>query len=169
MISAISDGTTRLKRNEEEASDLHKARVASLSPNPSLPDQSLTGLPDVSKVQTIMQLEEELMQLRQGQAEQNKTLHEFHEHQKEEFETRQNLTATQLTLLANELYACEREMQADKKKTDFKAGDMRGACKAMGQEIDELHAKTKQLRDDGKMVCDLYMKEKQMVIHSKKG
>ena len=48
-ISAILDGTTRLKRNEEEASDLHKARVASLSPDPSLPDQSLAGLPDVSR------------------------------------------------------------------------------------------------------------------------
>ena len=33
----------------------------------------------------------------------------------------------------------------------------------MGQKIDTLHAKTKQLRDDGKMVCELYIKERQKV------
>ena len=45
-ISAILDVTTRQKRSEVEASDLHKARVASLTPDSSLPDQSLAGSSD---------------------------------------------------------------------------------------------------------------------------
>ena len=33
---------------------------------------------------------------------------------------------------------------------------------------DTVHAKTKQLKDDGRMVCELYMKEQQMVIQQER-
>ena len=151
--SAKLDETTRLKRDEEEASELHKARVASLSPDSSLPDPSSAGLPDseydtplnndycphdleiiipttgarsVSTVQRLQAGQQEATEARRRLV--TETVHKFLAEEQATTEVQRRLTTTQLTTLANELGACEREKGIDKMRYDAEVQNMRDTC-----------------------------------------
>ena len=156
-----------------EASDLHKARVASLTSDSSTLDQSLAGSSD-NEHDTTLNYEEREVRRRQVTEAFVEAVYKFRIEDQATTDGQMRCTTTQLDTLASELSTCEREMGLEKMRCDAEVQNIRDACDSevtdmqdncniMGQEIDALRTRSKQLRDDGQKACSYYLKEHQKV------
>jgi hypothetical protein len=172
-LSAVLDGTMRQNRREMEASDLHKARVASLTPDPATPDLSSAGSSD-NEHDTTLKYEEREVQRREVTEAFVEAVYDFRIEDQATTDGQMRCTTTQLDTLASEVGTCEREMSFEKTRCDAEIQNIRDACddevtnmqdnyNSMGLEVETLRTKTKQLREDGKKACSYYLREHQKV------